>query len=124
MERVEICHLTKVFGDTVAVDHIDLTVPEGSVFGLLGPNGAGKSTTVRLLCTLLRPTDGTARVSGHDILEEPIEVRRTVGLLPEEGSHTLYSRMSVYDNLMYFGRLYGVPEDELQEILLAEHAST
>ncbi len=113
MDRVKTEGLTKIFGDIIAVNKIDLAVPEGSVFGLLGPNGAGKSTTVRLLCTLLRPTEGTAIVSGHDIRDEPLAVRQTTGLLPEEGSHTLYPRMSAYRNLEYFAKLYGIPDKDI-----------
>ncbi len=111
MDEVTITELTKNFGELVAVDHIDLNVPVGSIFGLLGPNGAGKSTTVRLLCTLLKPTDGTACIGGHDILTEPVAVREITGVLPEEGNHTLYPAMSAYENLEYFARLYSVPED-------------
>ncbi len=113
LDQVTTNQLTKIFGETVAVDHIDLSVPAGSIFGLLGPNGAGKSTTVRLLCTLLQPTEGSAVVAEYDILENPVDVRRVVGVLPEEGSHTLYHRLSAYENLEYFARLYDVPEDEI-----------
>ena len=105
--------LTKNFDDLTAVDHIELNVPKGSIYGLLGPNGAGKSTTIRLLCTLLKPDDGTATVSGLDILESPVQVREITGILPEEGNHTLYQTLSAYDNLEYFARLYDVPEDEI-----------
>ena len=87
--EVEISNLTKHFGDITAVDHINLEIPEGTVFGLLGPNGAGKSTTTRLLCTLLRPDDGTASIAGNDIRTAPVEVRSVTGVLPEEGNHTL-----------------------------------
>ncbi|MHA1653355.1 MAG: ATP-binding cassette domain-containing protein [Candidatus Thorarchaeota archaeon] len=113
MDNIVTSRLTKRFGDIVAVDHIDLDVPEGSIFGLLGPNGAGKSTTVRLLCTLLRPTEGEAVVAGHNVVEAPVEVRRVVGVLPEEGNHTLYQRMTAYENLEYFAKLYGIPEEEI-----------
>ncbi|MHA2083774.1 MAG: ATP-binding cassette domain-containing protein [Candidatus Thorarchaeota archaeon] len=113
MDEVVISELTKNFGDLIAVNSINLSVPEGSIYGLLGPNGAGKSTTVRLLCTLLKPNGGTARVSDHDILEEPIKVRENTGILPEEGNHTLYPGMSAYKNLEYFGKLYGVSEEEI-----------
>ncbi len=113
MDEVVTENLSKHFGETVAVDGIDMTVPQGAVFGLLGPNGAGKSTTVRLLCTLLRPTSGGAVVAGHNILEEPVEVRRVTGVLPEEGSHTVYPSMTVYENLEYFARLYGLPEETI-----------
>ena len=113
--EVSIQALTKNFNELIAVNDVSLEVSEGSIFGLLGPNGAGKSTTVRLLCTLLKPTSGTAIVAGHDILNEPVEVRKTTGILPEEGNHTLYPSLSAYDNLEYFARLYGVPENEIPE---------
>jgi ABC-2 type transport system ATP-binding protein len=113
VDEVIISELTKNFGDLIAVNSINLSVPEGSIYGLLGPNGAGKSTTVRLLCTLLKPTSGTARVSDHDILKEPVKVREKTGILPEEGNHTLYPGMSAYNNLEYFAKLYGVPEEEI-----------
>ncbi len=113
LDEVAITQLTKNFGELVAVDHIDLNVPAGSIFGLLGPNGAGKSTTVRLLCTLLKPTEGTASVGGHDIREAPVAVRQITGILPEEGNHTLYPTMSAYANLEYFAQLYSVPEDKI-----------
>jgi ABC-2 type transport system ATP-binding protein len=109
--EVRITELTKNFDEIVAVDHMNLDVPAGSIFGLLGPNGAGKSTTVRLLCTLLKPVEGTAQVAGYDILESPVNVREVTGILPEEGNHTLYAGMTAYQNLEYFARLYGVDED-------------
>ncbi len=113
MDEVKTSELTKRFDKIVAVDNVELTVPQGTIYGLLGPNGAGKSTTVRLLCTLLRPTMGTATVAGHDILKEPVEVRKSCGVLPEEGSHTLYPTLTVYQNLEYFARLYDIPESEI-----------
>lgn len=113
MEEVAISGLTKNFDEIVAVSNMDLSIPQGTIFGLLGPNGAGKSTTIRLLCTLLRPTSGTAVVAGHDIIEEPVEVRKVTGVLPEEGNHTLYPTLTAYENLLYFARLYDVPEEEI-----------
>ena len=115
LDEVIISHLTKNFGELIAVNDMTLEVPAGSIFGLLGPNGAGKSTTTRMLCTLLRPASGTASVSGYDILEEPVAVRQTTGVLPEEGNHTLYPSMSAYENLAYFAKLYGVPLEEIDE---------
>ncbi|MHA2379453.1 MAG: ATP-binding cassette domain-containing protein [Candidatus Thorarchaeota archaeon] len=119
--EVRISGLTKNFDKIMAVDHMDLDVPEGSIFGLLGPNGAGKSTTVRLLCTLLKPVEGTAEVADFDILQAPVKVREVTGILPEEANHTLYPGMSAYENLEYFARLYGVSEDKIpgriQELL-------
>ena len=91
MEEVSISGLTKKFDDLVAVDHMEIEIPAGTVFGLLGPNGAGKSTTTRLLSTLLRPTEGTAIIGGFDILEQPVKVREITGVLPEESNHTIYS---------------------------------
>jgi ABC-2 type transport system ATP-binding protein len=113
--EVSIDKLTKNFDDLIAVNDVSLEVSEGSIFGLLGPNGAGKSTTVRLLCTLLKPTSGTATVAGHDILKEPVEVRKTTGILPEEGNHTLYPTLSAYENLEYFAKLYGVDAESIPE---------
>jgi len=113
LEEVAISGLTKNFDEIVAVSNMDLSIPQGTIFGLLGPNGAGKSTTIRLLCTLLRPTSGTAVVAGHDIIEEPVEVRKVTGVLPEEGNHTLYPTLTAYENLLYFARLYDVPEEEI-----------
>jgi ABC-2 type transport system ATP-binding protein len=115
LDEVTISGLTKNFGDLVAVDHMELTIPEGTIFGLLGPNGAGKSTTTRLLSTLLRPTEGTAMVGGFDIIEEPVNVREITGVLPEESNHTIYGTLTAYENLQYFARLYDVPEEEIPE---------
>jgi len=115
LDEVIIKGLTKRFDDLTAVDHINLDVPEGSIFGLLGPNGAGKSTSIRLLCTLLRPNEGTASVGGFDIIESPVNVREITGVMPEESNHTLYSTMSTYENLEYFGKLYRIPEAEIPE---------
>ncbi|MFW9918151.1 MAG: ATP-binding cassette domain-containing protein [Candidatus Thorarchaeota archaeon] len=115
MDEVIIQDLTKKFDNLVAVDHIELNVPEGSIYGLLGPNGAGKSTTIRLLCTLLKPNEGTASVGGFDIVESPVSVREITGVMPEESNHTVYPTLSVYENLEYFGRLYEVPEADLKE---------
>lgn len=115
MDDVIIMHLTKNFGDLIAVNDMYLEVPAGTIFGLLGPNGAGKSTTTRLLSTLLKPAKGTAIVAGHDILKNPVEVRQNTGVLPEEGNHTLYPTLSAYENLEYFAKLYGVPLEEIPE---------
>jgi ABC-2 type transport system ATP-binding protein len=115
LNEITISGLTKNFGDLVAVDHMELNIPAGTIFGLLGPNGAGKSTTTRLLSTLLRPTEGTASVSEYDIIAEPVRVREITGVLPEESNHTVYPGMTAYENLQYFARLYDVPEEEIPE---------
>jgi oleandomycin transport system ATP-binding protein len=95
--------LTKSFGDVIALDGIDLAVPEGTVLGLLGPNGAGKTTVVRILATLLRPDSGRATVAGHDILTAPTAVRRTIGLTGQYAA--VDEQLSGRENLVLFGRL-------------------
>ncbi len=102
--------LTKYYGPLLAVDHVSFTVYRGELFGFLGPNGAGKTTTVRMLTGLTRPTDGTARVLGFDIVREPRRAKRRIGLLPEVSN--VYHELSVWDNLMFAGEIYGVPGPE------------
>ena len=115
MGEIVTYQLSKRFGKLKALNRVDIVVPKGSVFGLLGPNGAGKSTTTRLLCTLLKPSFGTAQVGEYDIIKSPVKVREITGVLPEEGSHTLYPSMSAYQNLEYFAKLYDVPDEEIPE---------
>ena len=98
--------LVKHFGDTVAVDGVSFVVPEGTVLGLLGPNGAGKTTTVRMMTTLTRPTSGTARVAGHDILDDPAAVRRSMGLTGQAA--TVDELLTGRENLRLIGQLYGL----------------
>lgn len=103
---IEAQGLVKHFGDTVAVDGVSFVVPEGSVLGLLGPNGAGKTTTVRMMTTLTRPTSGTGRVAGHDILEDPAAVRRSMGLTGQAA--TVDELLTGRENLRLIGQLYGL----------------
>ena len=103
---IEAMGLVKQFGETVAVDDVSFAVPRGSVLGLLGPNGAGKTTTVRMMTTLTRPTRGTARVAGHDVLEEPAAVRRSMGLTGQ--SATVDELLTGRENLWLVGSLYGL----------------
>ncbi len=98
--------LTKRFGSLVAVDHVDLDVREGEVFGYLGPNGAGKTTTLRLLCALIAPTSGRAEVAGFRLGRDDAEIRAVVGILTEQPG--LYERQSAWDNLLFYGALYGL----------------
>src|SRR5690349_3337830 len=98
--------LVKHFGDTVAVDGVSFVVPEGSVLGLLGPNGAGKTTTVRMMTTLTRPTAGTGRVAGHDILTDAAAVRRSMGLTGQAA--TVDELLTGRENLRLIGSLYGL----------------
>ena len=99
-------NLVKHFGETVAVDGVSLRVPEGIVLGLLGPNGAGKTTTVRMMTTLTTPTSGTARVAGHDVVEEPDAVRRSMGLTGQAA--TVDELLTGRENLRLIGSLYGL----------------
>jgi ABC-2 type transport system ATP-binding protein len=103
---VEVQGLTRVFGDFVAVDHIDLRVEPGTVFGFLGPNGAGKSTTIRMLCGILRPTSGRAVVGGFDIAVQSDELKSSIGYMSQKFS--LYEDLTVEENLQFFAGIYGV----------------
>lgn len=94
--------------EIVAVDHIALRIRRGELFGLLGPNGAGKTTTIRMLCTLLEPTEGVARVWGYDVLRQPAEVRRHLGVVLT-GERSVYWKLTGRENLAYFSALYHVP---------------
>jgi len=110
---VVIENLLKCFGDFVAVDHISLEVRKGEVFGFLGPNGAGKSTTIRMLCGLLTPTSGRARVAGYDVDREPESVRQNIGYMSQKFS--LYNDLKVIENIRLFAGLYSVPRSLLEE---------
>jgi ABC-2 type transport system ATP-binding protein len=109
---IETQSLSKRFGTFQAVEGVSLRVGGGEVLALLGPNGAGKTTTVRMLACLLEPTSGRAWVAGHDILQEPLEVRRKIGLLTEH--HGLYTRMQPMEYLLFFGRAYGMEEGQIR----------
>lgn len=110
---VEIRGLVKRFGDFTAVDRVSLTVAKGEIFGFLGPNGAGKSTTIRILCGLLAPTEGTASVHGFDVAREPEQVKRSIGYMSQRFS--LYDDLTVEENLNFFCGIYGVPKDRREE---------
>ncbi|HSS49687.1 MAG TPA: ABC transporter ATP-binding protein [Thermoanaerobaculia bacterium] len=103
---LEAVHLTKRFGDFVAVDDVSFDVKEGEVFGLLGSNGAGKSTVIRLFCGLLAPTSGSGRVLGIDIAKDPEGVRRRIGYMTQRFS--LYDELTVRQNLNFFAGVYGL----------------
>jgi ABC-2 type transport system ATP-binding protein len=96
-------NLTKRFGAFVAVDSINFQAHRGEIFGFLGPNGAGKSTTIRILCGLLRPTSGLARVAGVDVAKEPEAVRQQIGYMSQKFS--LYNDLRVIENLRFFAGL-------------------
>ncbi len=109
---IETQGLTKHFGDFVAVQDVNLSVQSGEVLALLGPNGAGKTTTVRMLTSILEPTQGTAVVAGYDVVSQPEMVRSSVGILTE--SHGLYLRMKGCEYLDFFGQLSGLGKSERQ----------
>ena len=105
---VEVQNLSKSFnGKVKAVDGVSFSVQEGEIFAFLGPNGAGKTTTINMLTTLLKPTSGTATVCGYDILKEDNEVRRSIGVVPQE--YTADEELTGYDNIMLCADLYGIP---------------
>jgi ABC-2 type transport system ATP-binding protein len=105
---VETDGLTRAFGRFVAVDEVTLRVPKGQLFGFLGLNGAGKTTTIRILTTLLPPSGGTARLWGHDVVREPLAVRRLVGLVSDETSES-QSTWTAREYLTYFARIRHIP---------------
>lgn len=98
--------LVRVFGEKTAVDHLNLRVDRGEIFGFLGPNGSGKSTTIKMLCGLLSPTSGRATVSGIDVRREPERIRGKIGYMPQKFS--LYEDLTVRENIDFYARLYGV----------------
>jgi ABC-2 type transport system ATP-binding protein len=115
---VETDALTRRFGDFVAVDRVTLRIPKGRVFGFLGLNGAGKTTTIRVLTTLLPPTGGTAKLWGHDVTQDPLAVRRLVGLVSDETSES-QSTWTAREYLSYFARVrhHQHPDEEVDRIL-------
>ena len=110
---VEAVNLTKKFDDFTAVDHINFTIQRGEIFGFLGPNGAGKTTTIRMLLGLLRPTAGQATVLGFDVVRQTEEIRKRIGYMSQRFS--LYSDLTVEENLNFYGGTYGVRNKRLRE---------
>ncbi len=103
---VETRRLTRNFGDATAVDALDLTVGAGTFFGFLGPNGAGKSTTIKMLTGLLKITSGSASILGFDVATQGVEVKRRIGVVPEELA--LFDRLTGWEYLSFVGRMYGM----------------
>jgi sodium transport system ATP-binding protein len=103
---IEVSNLHKRFGAVTAVEDVSFTAADGVVTGLLGPNGAGKTTTLRMLCTLVRPDRGSARVDGLDVAERPMDVRRALGVLPD--ARGLYPRLTAREHVRYYGELHGL----------------
>ena len=112
MNAISVTNLTKRFGDFVAVDGVSFDVAEGEVFGFLGSNGAGKSTTIRMLCGLLKPTSGIAKVGGIDVGRDPEGVKRRIGYMSQRFS--LYEQLTVDENIRFFGGIYGLDRRALE----------
>jgi sodium transport system ATP-binding protein len=100
-------------GEVRAVDGVSFTARAGEVFGLLGPNGAGKTTAMRILCTVLRPTGGSATLAGYDVVTQPSQVRQHIGYL--SANTALYDRMTAWEVVEFFGKLYGLSDERLKE---------
>jgi ABC-2 type transport system ATP-binding protein len=111
MNAIEVRSLTRRFGEFTAVNDLSFDVREGEIFGFLGSNGAGKSTTIRMLCGLLRPTSGTARVGGIDVGRDPEGVKRRIGYMSQRFS--LYEKLTVLQNIDFFGGVYGLTGERL-----------
>ena len=112
MSAIAVSHLTRRFGQFVAVDDVSFEVRQGEIFGFLGANGAGKSTTIRMLCGLLRPTSGSAAVGGIDVTADPEGVKRRIGYMSQKFS--LYEVLTVEQNIRFFGGVYGIEGERFE----------
>ncbi len=110
---VKIENLTRTFGEFVAVDHINLEVGKGEIYGFLGPNGAGKSTTIRMLCGLLLPSGGKGTVGGYDIVSQTENIKKNIGYMSQRFS--LYDDLAVEENIDFFSGIYSVPPDKKKD---------
>ena len=115
MNSIEVDHLTKKFGDLVAVNDVSFNVAQQEIFGLLGPNGAGKTTLIRMMTTLTPPTSGTARIAGHDIREDADGVRFAMGVIPQ--ALTSDPELTAVENMEVHAKLYGVPRQQRGKII-------
>src|SRR5438046_10548300 len=105
--------LTKRFGTLTAVDHVSFSVGKGSIFGFLGPNGSRKATVIRMLCGILEPSDGTGRIDGHDVARDTESIKDIIGYMSQKFS--LYDELTVNENLIFAGKLYGLSGRELDK---------
>lgn len=113
----EVSNIRKQYrgSDQPAVDGVSLLIPQGEIFGLLGPNGAGKTTTISILCGLIRPDSGSARLMGLDISQEAEQVKRLIGVVPQDIA--LYPTLTAYENLRYIGNMYGLSGSSLRKLI-------
>ena len=109
---IELIHLTKKFGDLIAVNNVTLTIPQGEFFAMLGPNAAGKTTTLKLLAGLMKPTAGSARVCGFDLQTQPLEARRRIAYVPD--FPFLYDKLSPWEFFRFTGQLFQVPDARIE----------
>lgn len=109
MDAVIVKELTKNYDRFPALDGISFSIEKGEIFGLLGPNGAGKTTTIKILSGLLKPSAGTARIMGYNMVKTPLKVKRFIGVVPETSN--LYPELTCFENLLFAGRLYGLSSD-------------
>src|SRR6266403_2849614 len=110
---IEVERLTKRFGTITAVDHVSFSVGKGSIFGFLGPNGSGKTTVIRMLCGILEPSEGRARIGGHDIVRDLEPIKEMIGYMSQKFS--LYDELTVNENLIFAGKLYGLSGRKLDQ---------
>jgi ABC-type multidrug transport system ATPase subunit len=110
---IECERLTKRFGNFTAVDHVSFNVGKGSIFGFLGPNGSGKSTVIRMLCGILEPSEGSARIAGHDVVHDADSIKGIIGYMSQKFS--LYDELTVNENLIFAGKLYGLSGRDLDK---------
>ncbi|MCY3410886.1 MAG: ABC transporter ATP-binding protein [Candidatus Heimdallarchaeota archaeon] len=113
---IDIVNLSKEFGEVKALQSINVSIPRGKIVGLLGPNGAGKSTLVRLLSAVMRPSSGTAKVYGYDLISESKQVKSITGLLPEE--YALYEKLTIFEYVEFIGKLYNMDDQTIQQRFL------
>jgi len=111
---IETHGLTRRFGEITAVDHLDLTVERGEIFGLVGPDGAGKTTTLRMLCGLMDPSEGSATVSGHDAARESRQVKDRIGYMAQRFG--LYQDLTVEENMIFYADLFGIEGTDRAEL--------
>lgn len=112
-KMIECAGLTKRFGAFTAVDNVSFSVARGSIFGFLGPNGSGKSTVMRMLCGILKPTEGVARIGGRDVARDGDAIKSMIGYMSQKFS--LYDELTVHENLTFSGKLYGLNRNELKQ---------
>jgi len=112
MFEIETHNLSKTFGNLMAVRDLELRIPKGTLFGFLGPNGSGKSTTVKMLTGILRPTDGDVLIGGRSVWEEPVEVKKRIGVVPEDLA--LFDSLTIWEHLLMVGPIYGLTRKETE----------